>query len=117
MGTFTVPIELRGPDGRAETLDAMVDTGATYLLVPAPVLRRLGVEPVRRDAFELADGRTEEYDVGVVTVRLEGREGPTYCIFGGETAAPLIGAIVLEGFLLAVDPVGHRLLPVAGQLR
>ena len=34
MGLFTVPVELEGPAGR-ERLDMLVDTGATYSVIPA----------------------------------------------------------------------------------
>ncbi len=39
MGTFQHTIELgAGPTGPFETIDALVDTGATYTTVPAVVL-------------------------------------------------------------------------------
>jgi hypothetical protein len=47
-------------------------------------------------------------------VELEGLEGPTYVVFGSNGAPPAIGAVTLEGFLLGVDPVGQRLIPVEG---
>jgi hypothetical protein len=47
-------------------------------------------------------------------VEVDGYEGPTYVVFGDEGAPPSIGAITLEGFLLGVDPVAKRLVPVEG---
>jgi hypothetical protein len=47
-------------------------------------------------------------------VELDGLEGPTYVIFGTNGAPPTIGAVTLEGFLLGVDPVAKRLVPVEG---
>jgi hypothetical protein len=47
-------------------------------------------------------------------VELDGLEGPTYVVFGINGAAPAIGAVTLDGFLLGVDPVGERLVPVDG---
>ena len=42
MGTFLVEIELGDPEGRRyETVEALVDTGATYTTVPGSTLRRL----------------------------------------------------------------------------
>jgi hypothetical protein len=49
-----------------------------------------------------------------MTVEVDGFEGPTYVVFGTEGAPASIGAITLEGFLLGVDPVAKRLVPVEG---
>lgn len=44
MGTFSAPISIGSPDGRRwESLDALVDTGASIASVPASALRELGV--------------------------------------------------------------------------
>lgn len=58
MGTFSVTIEVGDLDGRRfETLEALVDTGATYLVVPRRVLESLEVVVTETSPFELADGR------------------------------------------------------------
>ena len=45
MGTFTHTITLISTPGEArETVEALVETGAAFSSVPAPVLERLGVE-------------------------------------------------------------------------
>ena len=39
MGTFSVQIQVGNPSGqRFETIDAMVDSGATYTVLPASLL-------------------------------------------------------------------------------
>jgi clan AA aspartic protease len=117
MGTFSVPIEIGDPQGRRfQRLDALVDTGATYLVVSREVLASLGIRPVRRRSFTLADGRTVEYEMGVVSLRIDGDTLPTLCVFGDHGGQPLLGAVALETFLLAPDPVNQRLVPVPGKL-
>jgi predicted aspartyl protease len=37
-------------------------------------------------------------------------------VFGNEGEEPLLGADTLEGLLLSVDPVKHRLVPTPGLL-
>ena len=65
MGTFNVTIEVAaGADGPFESMEAMVDTGATFTVAPASILHRLGVEPTRRIRFALADGSRMERDAG-----------------------------------------------------
>jgi hypothetical protein len=49
-----------------------------------------------------------------MNVELDGLEGPTYVVFGESGSPPAIGAVTLEAFLLGVDPVAHRLVPVDG---
>jgi len=53
-------------------------------------------------------------ELGIVTVRIDGRERPTVCVFGEEGAPPLLGAYALEGFLLGIDPVHETLIPIEG---
>ena len=95
-----------------ETVEAIVDTGATFTVIPAPVLERLGVVPERVIRIRLADGTIVERPLGTVRARLNGTEGPILCLFGSPEDPAVIGAHTLEGFLLAVDPVGMRLVPV-----
>jgi clan AA aspartic protease len=117
VGTFSIPIEVGNPEGgQFRRLEALVDTGATYLVVSREVLTDLAIRPMRRRTFTLADGRTLEYDIGVVSLRIDGEALPTLCVFGDEGTQPLLGAVALENFLLAPDPVNQRLIPVSGRL-
>jgi aspartyl protease family protein len=118
VGTFRVPIEVGDPEGnRWERVEALVDTGASYTLLPRPVLERLGVSGAFRHPFVLENGRQLEYEVAETRVQLDGQTRVTLVIFGEEGAEPLLGAYTLEGFGLAPDPVGRRLIPVPGLLK
>ena len=71
MGTFQVAIEVGDPDGqRYETVEALVDSGATYTTMPASLLSRLGVSPHSKRTFVLADGTRIERDFGRTWVSL-----------------------------------------------
>ncbi|MBI4339277.1 MAG: aspartyl protease family protein [Chloroflexi bacterium] len=102
--------------GEFQELEALVDTGSSYTLVPRPLLERLGVVPQENWPFTLADGRRVEYPVTQVRVRLDGRIRYTVCVFGEEGSQPLLGAVTLEEFGLGVDPIGKRLVPIPGLL-
>ena len=116
-GAFRAAIGLATePDGPSEAITALVDTGATYTLVPAPILRRLGVEPISRQTFRVADGSRVEQEIGWLLVRIDGEERPTVVVFGDDGAEPLLGAVTMEEFGLGVDPVRRRLGPVDGYL-
>ena len=117
MGTFSVPVEVGNVDGsRYEPLEALVDTGASYLVVPRSILSAVGVRVAERRQFTLADGREVEMDVGAVSLRLDGRSFPVLAVFGGDEAGTLLGAVALETFGLAADPIRGRLVPVSGLL-
>lgn len=118
MGTFSVTVEIASlTSGRTHRAEALVDTGATHTLVPRSILAELGIEPIDRIPFQLADQRTVEYDVGQVRIKLDGRERIVLVVFGDERASPLLGATTLELFNLAVDPVRKQLVPVPGLMK
>src|SRR3990172_7048778 len=106
MGTFTHLITLYSTTGdQSETLEALVDTGAMFTTIPAPVLERLGVRIIRTMPVRFANGQVEQWRLGQVEAELDGQRMPILCLFGSVDAPPLIGCHALEAFLLAVDPV------------
>ena len=115
MGTFHVPVEVSDLEGRrSEQIEAMVDTGSTYLSLPRPFLEALGVVPYTSDRFVYADGREVECDIGRVRITVRGRSEITLVVFAEPGSPPLLGAYALEGLRLTPDPVGRRLVPVPG---
>ena len=116
MGTFTLNIQVGDEQGQTfEEAEALVDSGATFTVIPASTLRRLGVEPRRRAPFRLANDRVEQRDVGVAVVRFDGHESITSVVFG-EEGTVLLGALTMEDMLLAIDLINKRLVPVEGLL-
>ena len=112
MGTFNCAMRISSMDGRlSKDIDATVDTGAAYTTLPAPLLHELGVEPLDRRRFLLADGRRTWMDIGRAWVTIDGKSEVTLVVFGEDDAPPLLGAYTLEGLALAVDPVEQRLVP------
>ena len=94
-----------------EPVEALVDTGASNTALPASLLRGLRVKPYRKAIFELADGQTTELEIGRTWVRLNGEQELTQVAFAEEKSEPVLGAITLEEFGLAVDPIKKRLVP------
>ena len=118
VGHFRVPIEIGRPgQEQFASLRALVDTGSTYTWIPRHVLERLGVTPEEERLFELADGREVRYPVAWIHIRMRGRAQPTIVVFGAPHSEPILGAVTLEEFLLAADPVHKRLIPVPGLLK
>ncbi|HMC54384.1 MAG TPA: hypothetical protein VKH19_04375 [Gemmatimonadaceae bacterium] len=91
--------------------DVMVDTGSEYTWIPRSELEQLGVERVRSERFEAADGRILERDIGFAMVFTSGRSTPTIVVFANEGDLTLLGAIALEGLNMRVDLARRQLVP------
>jgi clan AA aspartic protease len=118
VGTFTVPAILASPrhPERRLTVDLLVDTGATWTLLPAEVAHRLELDTPWQRSVTLASGERVTYATGDVAIRLNGEEHTTVFLAGPAGALGLLGAVTLEEFGLAPDPVRKTLVPVAGLL-
>ncbi|HKC83323.1 MAG TPA: aspartyl protease family protein [bacterium] len=118
MSTFMVPVTLIHPDQRERSvrLDLLVDTGALYTLLPAEVVAALELRTVEDWQAQLASGERVVYPLGEVRVKLGTRERTTMFVAGPSGCPALLGALALESFGLAADPVHQRLLPVVGHL-
>ncbi len=107
MGIFQIEREIGDPQERHfEAVSALVDSGATYTVLPEPLLRRLGVVPLSRANFILADGSRIEREIGQTWMRLEGEEFIVPAVFGTGAAQPLLVAVPLEIFRLATADSG-----------
>ena len=112
MGTFSYMLRVSSMDGeRSMNVEATVDTGAAYTTLPDNLLRELGIEPMGRRRFLLADGRRTELDYGQAWATIEGESVVTIVVFGGDNSPALLGEYTLEGLSLAVDPVEQKLVP------
>ena len=111
MGTFSWPVQIQSLGGGPTLqIEAMVDTGASYTMLPSDVLREFGITATRQGVFELADNRMVEMGMADVWATIDGESTTTIVLFGEEGTPPLLGAYTLEGLLLAVDPVNERLV-------
>ena len=95
MGHFHVMGELTGPTGRSVQLFA----------------ENLELGPTRMCPVQIAGGVRALWPVSEVRLRLTDVEVTTPCLIG-PGGTPLLGVVALESLLLAVDPVGRRLVPI-----
>ena len=110
MGSFSVDLWVGNifTDAGA-TVSALVDTGATHSMIPASVLRELGIEPVETRTSRIADGSRMELQTAWARFSAAGRNAVARVSFGSE-GVYLMGATTLEDMGLAVDPVDQRLV-------
>lgn len=122
MGRIIASVTIENPSAPDKKIrcDALVDTGASHMVLPMAWKERLGqLEEMGRLGFETATQEmTEGIVCGPVRIQIEGfRPVFTEVAFiqmepkDGDYE-PLIGYIVLEQSQAAVDVLGHRLVYV-----
>jgi predicted aspartyl protease len=88
----------------------LVDSGAPDTFAPASALRRAGIKPSGRRAYELADGTWQELEIGFGVVEVMGQAAGATVVFAGENQEPLLGVTVLESAGFMLDPRQERLI-------
>lgn len=97
---------------RSLEVDAIIDTGATMLVLPQELVDKLGLKKMREVKVRYANNKTETKAVyGVATVEIQGRAGEFNVLAESEGFQPLIGQIILEQLDLIVDPRSKRVVP------
>ena len=111
MGATHVTVRVTNPaddDSFWEGL-FLVDTGATDSLVPRQHLEAIGLKPLGKRVYQLADGSDLSLDVTLAKIEFMGEFVGGTVIFGEAGAEPLLGVTALESVGIEVDPVNQRL--------
>ncbi len=97
---------LIGPEEvRSRQIEALVDTGATMLVLPADVVAQLGLPHAGMRNVRYASGQVRAVPwVGGILIEILGREMTCDALVEEPGTTPLIGQIPLEGLDLVVDP-------------
>lgn len=111
MGITHIEGTVRGAGGEAEAR-FLVDSGATYTLLPRQVWIKIGLKPKRRLAFTLADGTQIERQVSECYVVLPQGEGHTPVILGEDNDEALLGAVTFGVLGLVLNPFTRELQPM-----
>ena len=90
----------------------LVDTGALYTVLPEAVWRALGLRPVDRADFGLADGSSISRAISECRFEIAGRTATSPVVLGERDDAPLLGAVTLETLRLMVNPLTRELVPM-----
>src|SRR5438045_479672 len=98
MGLTYVTSKLSPVTGQGGAFEAqfLVDTGAADSMAPAAELRKIGVAPVGRTSYELADGTLKEFNFGLVQIEFMGEITAGRVIFRPDQSEPLLGVTALE---------------------
>lgn len=97
MGLTFVELDVANPakPRRKVRLKFLLDSGGLYSVVPAPVLRRLGIKAGKSKTFILADGSEVKRTLGQALFRMNGDEGGSPVIFGEQGDSVLLGSVSL----------------------
>lgn len=114
MGLTAVNVKVKNPQSPLKEIEEefLVDSGATYSVVPKTLLKKLGIKPHRKQRFSLADGTKVEREVGDAIFEIEGTRGAAPVIFGERGDSLLLGIFTLEALGLMLDPFKRKLRPM-----
>ncbi|MBN1618299.1 aspartyl protease family protein [Candidatus Dojkabacteria bacterium] len=110
MGLTYITVKLVNPKNTQAKFKRkfLVDSGATYSVVDANVLKTLKVESIRTQKFILANGEEIKKDIGEITFIYKGDKATSPVVFGDDNIF-LLGAVTLESFGFIVDPLNRKL--------
>lgn len=114
MGKIVEKIKLRSLFDSTKSIEvnAVIDTGATMLVLPQNLIRELGLMKIREATVKYANNQTQQKSVYAgVLVEIKGRVGSFDALAEEEGTEPLIGQIVLEELDLVVEPTSRTVLP------
>ena len=112
MGITYVEGRVKGPSGKLENVRFLVDSGATYSLLPKVAWEAIELKPKRKLSFTLADGTSVERSVSEAFVILPQGEAHTPVILGEEGDEALLGVVTLEILGLVFNPFDRTLHPM-----
>jgi len=106
VGVFRVKAKVWNPRDRdkAVVVELLVDTGATYTVLPTSLLKSLNVEPIRMVKLRLADNRVIERPLGEVGIEIIDRYVSATPVVFGEEGVYLLGAVTMGSLLLSLCP-------------
>jgi predicted aspartyl protease len=113
MSTFAHRVEIQNAlTGEWVEFQSLVDTGAHFTQMPAPVLAQMGYEADTVTQFMDAGGSHVELSIGEIRMRIGNEARTVLAVFAEEDAPILLGATALENFRLMPDPIWHILRPI-----
>jgi predicted aspartyl protease len=92
--------------------DAVIDTGATMLVLPQNFIDELGLKKIREVTVKYANNQRQQRAVYAgLLIEIKGRVGNFDALAEEAETEPLVGQIVLEELDLVVEPKTRTLIP------
>lgn len=111
IGITKVDIKISNPEKPEKHVKGkfLVNSGASFTVIPASMVKALQLKPIYEKEFVLADGKIVKRKIGVANISLNGTGLPSPVVLGKKNDSKLLGALTLEGHGLALDPFERRL--------
>ncbi len=112
MGITYIEGQVRGPAGKEAQVRFLIDSGATYSVLPQTTWQTIGLDAQRRMTFTLADGTTVERSISEAYLSLPQGQAHTPVILGEPNDEALLGVVTLEILGLVFNPFDRTLHPM-----
>jgi clan AA aspartic protease len=112
MGITFIEGRVKGPNKKQKTVKFLIDSGATYSLLPKKVWKAIGLKAQRNVSFSLADGTKIERAVSEAYIILPQGQAHTPVVLGEEGDEALLGVVTLEILGLVFNPFDRTLNPM-----
>jgi len=109
---MVIAIEHNLHRGEGEGVRFLVDSGATYTVLPERVWRRIGLKPLREHEFVLADGSVVKRKISECYISIPQGECHTPVVLGEADDHALLGIVTLEILGLVLNPFKRTLQPM-----
>ena len=118
MGVFKVKAKIWNPFNPQNKVEVnlIVDTDATYTVIPSKLLRKLNVKPTRKITVRLADNRVSIKPLGEIGIEIQGYKATATPVIFGEENIYLLGSVTMEQLSLTPDPIHKKLKPTEALL-
>ena len=112
MGLIHIEGTVTGPNGKQATVKFLVDSGATYTLLPQKVWRAIGLKPMDSVKCVLADGTEVKRKVSECQIALPQGRRYSPVMLGEKGDEALLGVVTLEILGLILNPFSRTLQPM-----
>ena len=111
MDVTQVSLKIKNPANPSKSFEGsfLVDSGATYTVVPKEILKKLGIKEEGKEQFVLADGKIISRKVGNALYEYQGTQRAAPVLFGEKGDSLLLGIFTLEALGLSLDPLKRQL--------
>ncbi len=111
MGITVVVLKVKNPKDETKVIEKefLIDSGASYSVVPKPLLDKIGIKPHREQKFALADGRIIKRKIAEAVFEFKSHRAPGPVVVGKKNDSLLLGTLTLEGMGLVLDPFARKL--------
>ena len=111
MGITKVNLKISNPKNPKKFFEGefLVDSGASFTVVPTTELNKLGIKPQGEEKFVLADGKIIKRKVGSAMYTYKDIERAAPVLFGLKGDSLLLGVFTLEALGLSLDPLQREL--------